>query len=890
MRVLRLSMKCVIAVMLLLVAAYAPARASSGAVSVTRATLSNGLQVVVVHDPLAPVVTAVLNYRVGSNEQRYPGQAHALEHMMFRGSASLSESQLADISELLGGDSDADTQAEITQYFFSAPSQYLDLVLRMEASRMRGAFLSQKDWNIEKGAITQEVTQDQSNWVWRLLDHVSTALYAGTPYQKDGLGNVQTFAHVIDHANLAAFYNTWYHPNNAVYVIAGNVDGASTIALVKKYFGAFKRAPLPKRPAVTFKPVTKHAVTIDSDLPVDIDSVAFRLPGWQSKDYAASTILTSVLNSPRSKLYDLVVSGKLLQVQVAPLEAHPLASGTLLLGVTPIGADSKAAIAAMQSVIEEYKKTGVPADLVDVAKRRAIAEDAFKANSIQQLAFAWSDAVAAKGLSSPDAEIAALRAVTVNDVNRVLRTYFTFDRALTVYAVPKKGGAAQSHEQPVAKESNKLTIQHHDPLPAWAIAAFKQTRVPAKTISPVDMTLANGMRVIVVPEHVSDTVAVVGNIATNEAMEASKNVQGVADMASALFQYGTTTYDRVAFQTQLDDIAANVSAGTAFSMSSLASDFDRGVQLLADDELHPAFPAQNFAVVKAQNVASMPGVIASPDYKLGIALNAALYPAGDPSRIVPTLASVGSITLDDVKKWYATAYRPDMTTVVVIGDVTPERVKATFEKYFGAWTATGPKPDVALPAVPNNKPADVVVPDPTRVQSQVEYTQTNALTRDNPDWAALAVANAAFGSGGSSILFHDVRDLHGLVYGIGSNFDAGKNRGSFGLYFASDPAKIDAAQSLAFADLKALMTHGMTPDDLARGKAMLVSRIPLRQESFGGIAGQLIGYAQLGLPLDHYVTEAKAEVETTNHAIVSALQKWVRPADFVRVILGPAPK
>ncbi|HET9030645.1 MAG TPA: pitrilysin family protein, partial [Candidatus Aquilonibacter sp.] len=262
--------RLVLMVLAFLIASTGLSHAADGSLNVTRATLPNGLRVVVVHDPLAPVVTAVLNYKVGSNEQSYAGQAHALEHMMFRGSPTLSESQLSDISELLGGNNDADTQSEITQYFFSAPSQYLDLILRMEASRMRGAFLAQKDWNIEKGAITQEVTQDESNWVWRLLFKVGDALYAGTPYQKNGLGTVQGFAHTITTQKLRAFYNAWYHPNNAVYVITGNVDGPTTIAAVKKYFGGFKSRPLPKRPAFTLRPVKKSTVTIDSNLPVDI--------------------------------------------------------------------------------------------------------------------------------------------------------------------------------------------------------------------------------------------------------------------------------------------------------------------------------------------------------------------------------------------------------------------------------------------------------------------------------------------------------------------------------------------------------------------------------------------------------------------------------------------
>ncbi len=860
------------------------------ALSVTRATLPNGLHVVVVHDPLAPVVTAVLNYRVGSNEQQYDGQAHALEHMMFRGSPTLSESQLSDISELLGGNNDADTQAEITQYFFSAPSQYLDLVLRMEASRMRDAYLSEKDWNIEKGAITQEVTQDQSNWEWRLLAKVSDALYAGTPYQKNGLGTVNGFQHVIDSQKLHAFYNAWYHPNNAVYVITGDVDGPSTVADVKKYFGHFGQATLPARPSIVLRPVKKSSSTIESNLPVDVVSLAFRLPGWNSKDYAASQILTDLLDDQRSKLYDLVVSGKLLQAEVEPLESHPLASGTLLLGVMPIGGNVQSTVAALQSVIDDYKKDGVPADLVDVEKRREVASDAFKANSIENLAFEWSDAVAKRGLRSPDEQTAQIQAVTVADVNRVLRANFNFDHAVTVVALPKHGGEAQTSEEPIAKESNKLTLQHHDPLPSWAVAAFKNVRVPTQTLAPVDMTLSNGMRLIVVPEHVSHTVVVSGSILSNETIQAPKDVQGVADITAQLLPFGTTTYNRLELRKQLDDIAADVDAGTAFSLTALSNEFDRGVALLADEELHPAFPAQNFAIVKQQDVSAMPGVMSSPSYREEVALNKALYPSDDPMQVQQTEETVGAVALDSVKSWFTTAYRPDMTTAVVIGDVTPDQVRATFEKYFGAWKATGAKPDVYLPAVANNKPSTVQVPDPTRVQSQVTYMQTNMLTRDNPDWAALAVANASFGSGGSSILFHDVRDLHGLVYGIGSRFQASKNRGSFGLYFASDPEKIIAAQNLAFADLNGMMKNGVSDDDLARGKAMLVSQIPLKQQSFSGIATQLIGYAQLQLPLDQYVTDAQREVGTTNTSVVHALNKWVRPNDFVRVILGPGPK
>ena len=113
---------------------------------VTRATLPNGLRVIIVRNTLAPVVTTIVNYRVGSDEcpPGFPGTAHALEHMMFRGSPGLSADQLAGVTAGMGGDSNADTQQPITQYFFTVPAKDLDVALRIEALRMRALLPDQR--------------------------------------------------------------------------------------------------------------------------------------------------------------------------------------------------------------------------------------------------------------------------------------------------------------------------------------------------------------------------------------------------------------------------------------------------------------------------------------------------------------------------------------------------------------------------------------------------------------------------------------------------------------------------------------------------------------------------------------------------------------------------
>jgi zinc protease len=881
-------------IIVLAAALFAPASAPAAAQgeNVTRATLPNGLQVVVVHDPLAPVVTAVMNYRVGSNEEQYPGQAHALEHMMFRGTPAITQTQLFEIGQLMGGDYDADTQSEVTQFFFSVPAQYLDVALRTEADRARHLSLKQTGWLAERGAIEQEVRQDDSVPISKLFTRtILPAIFKGTPYAKDTLGTIASFNNEINSRTLRSFYESWYKPDNAIYVITGNVDGPSVIAKVRQDFGAIPSAPLPPKPAVHLQPVHPATYRVTSDQPYTIVAMSFRFPGWSDPDYAAAQIAEAVLNDQRAALFDLTVSGKAFAAGFQDIQAHAHGTAAGAFSIVPTTTPPETALADLRGVLAGYLKSGLPADLIAVEKQRAIADAEFRANSIQGLALEWSDALAVRGESSPDAELAQIRKVTPADVDRVLRKYLTLNDAIVAYAVPKPGGAPSMGASSLAQENNTFTPEKSQPLPAWAQAAFRSVRVPAQTTNPVETTLSNGMHLIVQTERVTPTVEVYGNIKSNEGVQAPASEQGVADIVSGLFPFGTQQYGRIELRRQLDAIAADVTAGTEFSLRVVNGHFDRGVALLADEELHPALPAQAFAVVKQQEVQELTGEMTSPDYLTQVALDKALLPAADPLRRLSTPQTAGTVTLDDVRAYYSSVYRPDMTSVVVIGDVTPQQARGAFERYFGSWSASGPKPQVALPPVPRNASSSVVVPDPSRVQSEVQLAQIFNLRRSDPDWDLLAVGNNILGGGGfGSILMDDLRVVHGYVYNAGSSFDSSKNRTTFTIDYACDPDKIVPAERLALTDLAHLESGTIDAARLQRSKTMLMSDVPLRVQSYGGTANTLLNYATLGLPLNQMTIDAQRELAATPLSVQAALKRWIDAADFVRVVEGPGPK
>jgi zinc protease len=428
-------------------------------------------------------------------------------------------------------------------------------------------------------------------------------------------------------------------------------------------------------------------------------------------------------------------------------------------------------------------------------------------------------------------------------------------------------------------------------LPPWAAASLDALKIPTPSTPPSDITLANGIRLIVKTDTTSHTISVVGSVKTNSDLQSPAGKEGISDLLDGLYSYGTQSLDRLAFQKALDDIAASESAGAGFSLRVLSENFNRGMELLADNELHPALPAEAFAVVKQQTSQFTAGSLQSPGYKTVRAIEFGLLPKGDPELRETTPESLAKVDLADVKAYYAATMRPDLTTIVVIGDVTPGEARAVVEHWFGDWKATGPKPETTLAAVATNKATAANVADSESVQDSVTLAEQLDVNRFDPDYYPLQLGNHVLGGGFyATRLYHDLRQVAGYVYNVDVSMQATKTRATYEVTYGCDPQNVSKARALIQRDLAQMRDTPVTDGELHQAKALLLRQLPLSEASQSAVAGGFLARAQIGLPLDEPSRAAQKYVQLNAADVQAAFARKIRLDDFVQVVRGPTPQ
>ncbi|MBV8602969.1 MAG: insulinase family protein, partial [Candidatus Eremiobacteraeota bacterium] len=700
-------------------------------------TLANGLQVVVVEDHAAAVAQEQLWVRFGSlyETKGKTGLAHGLEHMMFRGTPELSGGGLDDVSARLGALVNAQTQNDTTHFYYVLPSDKVELAIRIDADRLAHLSLKESDWKLEKGAVLSEIENDYSQPIFKLYDAVRRAAFPHSPYGLTALGEKADVERSTA-SDLRKYYEEWYAPNNATLVVTGDVKPDDVFRWAQEYFGPIPARTLPAEGAPALPAPPRDAtVSVKADYPYTVLDLAYRTEGDLDKGTAATNVVASVIDNQRSPFYKaLVESGITLGYQA--FDDTTLHSGTMhVLFVLAPGKTPADARKAFEATLASMRASGVPADLVDAAKRAVAAEAIYARDSISGLGdrYGYAIGVARRDPESFDADVAA---VTVADANAVLSNQLaTLGVAgeLTPQR-PKPGTRGGATTSSVSDNFSSRAPSGPIVEPQWVKLALAQPITNVSKTHPAAFTLPNGLKLYVQEVHANPTVFVAGTIRSSPAFDPADKV-GLGGMTSDLLGYGSKKYDFQAQRKVTDDLAADVSLGQSFSAHGFAKDLEPLLDLIADSIRNPAFPTNYVDLVRTQDLATISQRRNNPDYLASRAFTKLLLPAGDPSLREQTEASIKAISIADLRDYATRYYRPDLARIVVVGDVKPEDVRALVAGKFGDWTADGPKPNPDQKPIPLPKPASAAVPS---VRDDVSvHVGTTTLSRRDPDFYPL---------------------------------------------------------------------------------------------------------------------------------------------------------
>jgi zinc protease len=404
---------------------------------------SNGLTVLLVPDHSAPVVTFEVTYEVGSRNEvtGATGATHILEHMMFKGSEAFNDQKGNSIKQLLervGGQFNASTSFDRTNYFATIGRESLESYIAIEADRMRHLWLREADRQAEMTVVRNEYERGKNDPENILLEEVSAAAYVALPYHHPTIGWKSDIEHVPI-AKLREFYETFYWPNNATLTVVGDIDTEPVLGLIKKYYGVYAHSPAPIPAIYTEEPAQSGERRVTVKRPGELGSiiVAHKVPNGRDADQAPLEMLDAILSSGKNaRLYRaLVDQGLALSAGAGTNLHHDLSLHTVFAALTP-GTTHEQVEKALLAEINKIKTSGVTAAEVARVKQQYIAEDAYKRDGTAAVASEISEWIGVGDWTLYVTFPQKVQQVTPADVQRVAKQYFGADQSTTGWFVP----------------------------------------------------------------------------------------------------------------------------------------------------------------------------------------------------------------------------------------------------------------------------------------------------------------------------------------------------------------------------------------------------------------------------------------------------------------------
>ena len=864
--------------------------------------LDNGLTVIVHEDDSDPLVHVDITYHVGSaREELYKsGFAHFFEHMMFQGSENVADEEHFKIISDAGGTLNGSTNRDRTNYYQTVPSNQLEVVLWLEADRM-GFFLdavTQKKFEIQRETVKNEKGQNYDNAAYgRWSELTAETLYPfGHPYSWLTIGKLEDLDRVnVD--DLKKFFMRWYGPNNATLTIGGNVTAEEVIPMVEKYFGVIPRGP-------EVKSMKLRPVQLDADRYVSYVDNNIRFPALLATyptvprfhpDEAPLDFLAQILGTGRSSYLfkKFILTQKAIQASVF----HPVSelAGEFTMFVLPFPGQTLADFEQeMRTILDEFASEGVSDN--DLAKIKASFESSFingltsVSGKVSQLADYQTIAGNANYINE---DLNRYLEVTKEDIMRVFNKYIYKSPGVLLSVLPNDGGATK----PAAPDNYIAQKEGDNPFPTTDYSGLSYSRPEGDTfdrsVKPTPGTaplvkvpdywranFENGIKLIGSESNEVPTINMQLYIKGGHELDANDPQKaGLASLTAALMNESTQNYSSEEISEELRLIASSISVSggrseTVVGLSTLSKNLTRTMELFEEILYRPAFTEEDFNRVKQQQLESIRASYQNPAAVASQIYNRLLY--GDEHIYsVPTSGleeTVSRITIEDVRAFYESYMSPEITEVVVVGDITEEEAISSLT-FLNEWKTK----NVDIPDLPKPKPGDytkVYLMDKVGApQSEIRIGYVSNMTYDaTGEYFKTSLMNYSLGGAFNSRINLNLREDKGWTYGARSGF-SGNDRGS--QFTASAGIKASATDSAVvefIKEIKGFQEDGITKDELNFMRNSIGQRDARRYETpfqKAGFLGNIIRYDLDG----SYVDKQADIIQNITHEEINALAK-----------------
>jgi len=863
--------------------------------------LANGLRVLLFPDATQPTIVVNVTYLVGSRFEDYgeTGMAHLLEHLMFKGSERHRDIPLE--MQQRGGESNASTWFDRTNYFevFQASDANLDWALDLEADRMVHSFIAKKDLDSEMTVVRNEFEVGESSPREVVEERAMETAYVWHSYGKPTIG-ARSDIENVPIERLQAFYRRYYQPDDAVLLVAGQIDPAKALALVAQKFGPI---PRPERtlPAIyTAEPVQdgERQVTVRRTGDAQMVVAAYHIPPGVHPDAAAVSLLTRILGDRATgRLHAaLVEPGKASEAFGNDYELHD--PGLALFGAkVPKGQPIEAARDALLAIVEAPGFAKVTAAELERARNSELKQVELTLRSSTRLGIRLSESIGQGDWRLFFLQRDRVREVQAADVDRVAAAYLKpANRTLGLFLPEEHADRAAIPERPKPAELAAVLDAYKGDAAMAAGESFDPT--PANVMARATVkALPGGMKLALLPKKTrGGTVNAVLSLDFGD-LETARGKQMVGSMTSRVLMRGTQHHSRQEIEDEMARLRSEIRVfggvgGAYASIQTVRENLPAALRLVAEILREPTFPESELAQARKEAITRAEAGRSEPDEVARIALQRALapYPPDHPSYVMTpdeTIAAAQAVTREQLVRFHDDLFGASDGRLAVVGDFDPAAVEALAQEIFGSWKS--PRAFRRIPREYKDVPAaDRGLETPDKANASYNAGLNLPLRDDDPDYPALALANFLLGGGMSSRLEGRIREKEGLSYGVGSFFFSSDldRAGSFGVYAICAPQNMARVAADVREEMERARKEGFTDAEVAAAKAGYLAERRLGRAQDGSLAGTLARYLFTGRTFAWDEALEARVAALTPAELQAALQRHLDPARLVVVKAG----